>query len=472
MLAAARGSPFSWVKAAVALSLLVFVVVWLARPYVGGDTPFVFDGTNAFLGCVSARDLVACRHSGQLDYWGLTTPIGDWPLLQYIPDLVAVELGANSHHTREILLVVLGVTAIVGSLLLVRVVLRRFGQTAWFWGFLTIFLTSPLIAYVGSTAGEALSAGLLVCVVATALLPAPPPLLALAALAACVTKETSYPFVAALVFLGLVLMKRRTGRAVGGHAAWAAAGIAAAIALASLFNVVRFGNVLNTNYLEPALHTPSFGRVLDYVAALFASPSGGMLVFWPSASVLLGLACILPLVRANLELLPALVIVGTIIGLTVGFAAWWTPFGWAGYGPRFTLPWVLPLVLLALVAYGDPLAALARRALEPTWGFLAVFALLFAFTLPHVGQTWDQQAKARFFEDIRPPCDAPWRVGVEQFHACQHRAMWLSRPLPLYTVTRSASAGGAALSVALGIGLLGSLALLRAELGAGRRPGR
>jgi hypothetical protein len=467
--AALRDTPLWWLKALVAASVVSFVVIWLARPYVGGDTPFVLDGTNAFLGCLSAHDFVACRHSDHLDYWGLTSPIGDWPLLQHIPDIVVVEVGANGHHTREIVLVVLGVAAIVGALVLTRVVLRRFEQTAWFWGFVAVFLTSPLIAYVGSTAGEALSAGLLVCLVGAALLPAPPVLLALAALAACVTKETSYPFVIALVLLGLLLMKRRTGRGIGRHAAWAAAGVGGAIVLASLFNVVRFGSVLNTNYLEPDLHTPSIARVLDYVAALFASPSGGMLVFWPSASVLLAAACLLPLVRSDLELLPALVMIGTIVGLTLGFAAWWTPFGWAGYGPRFTLPWVLPLVLLALAAYGDALAAAARRALAPTWGLLAVFAFLFAFSIPHVGQTWDQQAKAKFFADLRPQCDAPWRIGVGRFHACQHHAMWLSRPMPLYTATPTASAGGAALSIALGVGLLGSLVLLRNDLGAGRR---
>lgn len=447
-----------------AASLLTFVVTWLARPYVWGDTPFVLDGTNAFLGCLSAHDFVACRHSERLDFWGLTSPIGDWPLLQYIPDVAAVELGANAHHTREVVLVVLGVAAIAGALLLARTVLRRFDQGPWFWGFVAVFLTSPLLAYVGSTAGEALSAGLLVCAVAAALLPAPPVLLALAALAACLTKETSYPFVAALVLLGLVLMRRRTGRGIARHAAWAASGVAVAIALASLFNVVRFGSVLNTNYLEPDLHTPDVLRVLDYVAALFASPSGGMLVFWPSASVLLAAACLLPLVRSDLELLPALAIAGITIGLIVALAVWWTPFGWASYGPRLTLPWVLPLVLLALAAYGDPLAALARRVLAPAWGLLAVFAFLFLVSLPHVGQTWDQQAKARFFADIQPPCDAPWRAGVERFHACQHHAMWLSRPLPLYTVGPTASAGGAVLSIALGVGLLGSLVLLRRGL--------
>src|SRR6476659_9809727 len=79
------------------------IVLWLARPYVGGDTPFVLDGTNAFLDCLSNHDFVACRYSGELDpYEGITSPIGDWPLLQHVPDAAAFLLGADGHHAREI----------------------------------------------------------------------------------------------------------------------------------------------------------------------------------------------------------------------------------------------------------------------------------------------------------------------------------------------------------------------------------
>src|SRR5204862_4488288 len=101
-------------------------------------------------------------------------------LLQHIPDLVAFKLGANGHHARELVLVDLGVAGVVGSVALAYLVLRRTGQRVWFWGFLFILLSSPLIAYAGTTAGEALASGLLVCPVGAALLPAPAPLLGLA----------------------------------------------------------------------------------------------------------------------------------------------------------------------------------------------------------------------------------------------------------------------------------------------------
>jgi hypothetical protein len=471
-LGAKQGDRFGWLRLGVLAGFACLVVVWVARPYVGGDTPFVLDGTNAFLNCLSDRDFVACRYTGELDpYEGLTSPIGDWPLLQHVPDAVAFLLGADGHHAREVVLVVLGVAGIVGSVALASLALRAAGQPEWFWGFLYILLSGPLIAYAGTTAGEALAAGLLVCLVTAAVLPAPPVLLALAAMAACFTKETSYPFVLALGALGLLLARHRTGKSIRGHLIGGALGVALAFVLTSLFNVVRFGSILNKNYMEAPLHTPTVGRVLDYFAALFVSPSGMVLV-WPAASVLLLLACLVPLTPRgrHLALLPALVLIGVIGGVTLGFASWWSPFGWSGYGPRLSLPWVLPLVLLAMVAYGELLGRLALRALMPIWGLLAVFAVTFLLALPHVGQMWDQTAKAGFFEQAEPPCGPPWRTGVAVFHRCQHDEIWFSRPMGLYSVRGVTESGGAVLSIVLGATLLGCLVLLRESLASRRRP--
>jgi hypothetical protein len=62
-------------------SFAFLLVVWLAFPWVGGDTPFVLDGSNAFLTCLKQHDYSACGYTGKLNYWGLMSPVGDWPLL-------------------------------------------------------------------------------------------------------------------------------------------------------------------------------------------------------------------------------------------------------------------------------------------------------------------------------------------------------------------------------------------------------
>ncbi len=459
---------------AVAASFAFLVAVWIALPWVAGDTPFVLDGSNAFLTCLSHHDFSACGFTHKLNYWGLESPIGDWPLFQHVPDLISIGLGADSHPVRTRVLELLSVAGVVGAVVVAWVALSRVGQRAWFWGFLFVLLSSPLLWYARTTAGEALATGLLVCLVAATVVPAPPVVVALAALAACWTKETSYPFVAALGLLGLVLARRRTGRSIRLHLLWGAAGMAVGITAASWLNVVRYGSILSPNYFEAELHTPGISRKLEYAVGVLVSPSGGMFVFWPAASVLVLAACLLPLrarARKGLDARPALVLVAVIVGLTIGFASWWTPFGWSAYGPRLALPWALPLVLIAVVAYGDALGNLARRALVPWWRLLLVFAAALTLTLPHVGEMWRPNATGRFFLQQNPPCDAPWRGGVSKWNACQHQQMWFDRPMPLYALHGLRSPGGVVTSVAVALGLFGCLILLREQLPAVRPAG-
>ena len=457
-----------WARAAVAASSASLVALWVSRPWVEGDTPFVLDGTNALIGCLSRRDFVGCRFSGKLDYWGLMSPMGDWPLLQHIPDLIAVELGATAHPDRVRVLTLLSVAGVVGSVILARVVLTRIGHGAWFWGFLFVVLSGPVLAYARTTAGEMLATGLLVALVTATILRAPPAVVGIAALAACLTKETAYPFVAALGVLGLVLARRRTGLPIRRQVVGGAAGIAVAVVLASLFNVVRFGGVLNTNYLQPELRTPGIGRKLEYALALFVAPNGGLLVFWPAAGALLLSVCLLPLLSQSrrLDPRPALVVVAVAVGLIFGFASWWDPFG-SSYGARLTLPWVLPLVLIGLAAYGDRLGELARRLLAPTWRLLLLFAVALAIALPHVGYMWAPDAANRSFAASAPTCDAPWRGGVAAWHACHHKMLWRLHPRPLLVAAAEGlgSARAAATGLAVAVALLGSLFLLREELG-------
>ena len=453
------------IRVAVAASFAFLVATWIARPWVGGDTPFVLDGSNAFLTCLSHHDYNACGYTGKLNYWGLMSPIGDWPLLQHVPDLIAIGLGADAHPTRTRILALLSVAGVVASVLVAWRVLSRRGQRPWFWAFLFIVLSGPILAYARTTAGEMLAMGLLVCFVAASLAQAHPAVIGAAAVGACWTKETSYPFVAALGVLGLVLARRRTGTPIRTHLLAGAAGMAVGITAASWFNVVRFGSVLNKNYLDSQLHTHGLGRQLEYAAAVGVSPSGGVFVFWPAAGMLVLAACLLPFAsRRNSDPRPALVVLAVIAVLSIGFASWWTPFGWSAYGPRLALPWVLPLVLIVLAAYGDELAPLVRRLLASTWRLVLVFVVVLAFALPNIGHMWRPDATGRFFLQPHPPCDAPWRGGVAKWDKCQEEQMWRDRPMPLYALDGVKTAGGIATSIVVGLGLLGCLILLREEL--------
>ena len=285
-------------------------------PWVGGDTPFVLDGSNALLTCLSHHDFNACGYTGKLNHWGLMTPIGYWPLLQHIPDVISIELGATSHPARTRVLTLLSVAGVVGSVALAWLVLSRVRQAAWFWGFVFVVLSSPFIAYARTTVGEALAAGLLVCLVAATVLQAPPWLVAPRSVR-CVRDE------------GNVLPVRRRAWSIGTRAratpdrpadpslksSAASPGTAIAFLLASLLNIVRFGSVQNTNYLDSHFRTPGIGRMLEYAVALLVSPSGGIFVFWLSASVLVSAACVLPFLsrsQRRLDGRPALVLIADL----------------------------------------------------------------------------------------------------------------------------------------------------------------
>jgi hypothetical protein len=454
-------------RVAVAASFAFLVATWIARPFVSGDTPFVLDGTNAFLTCLSNHDYNACGYTGKLNYWGLMSPIGWWPLLQHIPDLITIGLGGDGHPARTRVLASLSVAGVIATVGLGWLALRRVGQSEWFWAVMFVLLSGPILVYGRQTAGEALALGLIMALVAATVIPAPPVLVGLAALGACLTKETSYPFIAALGLLGLLLARRRTGVGIRAHVIWGAAGMAITFVAASLFNIVRFGSILNTNYLDSQLLTPGVGRKLEYSFAEFLSPSGGLLFTWPAAVALVVAACVVSFARSSLRspaVRPALVLILVSAALVFGFASWWTPFGWSGYGPRLQLPWVVPLVLVALVAYGKTLAPLVRRLLSSPLRLLLVFVVALAFTLPHIGYVWKPESLSGYFEQEQPLCEAPWRSGLEEWHDCQSRLLWSARPMGLYTLDGLETLGGAITAVVVAIGLLGSLVLLREEL--------
>jgi hypothetical protein len=448
------------VAVAVALGALgYFVIISFARPFVGGDTPFVLDGTNAFLDCLSHHDYNACGYTGTLNFWGLMSPIGWWPLLQHVPDMISIGLGGDGHAARTKVLAYLSVVGVIVTVALGWLVLRRYGRGTWFWAFLFVALSGPILAFARQTAGEMLAMGLIMGLVAATLLQAPAVVVGIAALLACWTKETSYPFIAALGVLGLVLARRRTGRPIRAQLIAGAVGIAVAIVTASLFNIVRFGSVLNTNYLDSHLRTPGLVRKLELALAVFFSPSGGLLYFWPAAVLLIATACIAGFRR---DPLPALVIAAATVVLAIGFGSWWTPFGWSGYGPRLQLPWVLPLLLIALVAYGEALEEPMHRLLRSPLRALLVFAVVLACAFPHIGYMWKFQSLDGYFLQENPPCNAPWRSP--DWYPCQDRLLWRDRPMPLYTVKAITSTGAAVTAVIIGLGLAGCLVLLRADL--------
>jgi hypothetical protein len=453
--------PLGLTRVAVAFGCAWIVAVWVTHRVVGGDTPWLVDGTDQLVRCLSSGDLVKCGYTGQLTATGQTTTIGPYPLLQYLPDLITRSLGAT-HHSRYAVLALLSTVAVVVAVGVATRVLARLGLRAWAWAFLAVVLSGPVLVYANTTWGEMLAAALLVFLAAAALVQAPPLALAAAAFAACLTKETSYPFVAAIGLVGLVLARRTTGRPIRPQVVAGAAGMALAFACASAFNILRFGALQNTNYLRSEFTTP-LARIPDTALGLYVAPNGGILIFWSSATVLLAALLLPPLVRRRDPAI-ALALALIVAGLTVSLASWYSPFGWVAWGPRLSLPWVLALLLLALAAFGHDLAGPARRLLAPAWRFGLVALAIIVLTLPHVGYLWRQETKDEFFALSRNNHDCDDLPGSRGYYACLDETMWSRRPIANTALGGLGGQGGTLTAIAVAAALIGCLALLRRDL--------
>jgi hypothetical protein len=451
-----------WPRVAVGAGLVGVVLAWLAQPVVGGDTAPLMAGTEILGRCLARGDLFLCAQA---------TPIGPYPLLQYVPDLVADAGAELSEGGRIRVLATLsgaGVAVAVGA---GWTALRSVGCAEWRWLFLVAAVCGPALAYGSTTWGEMLATGLVTLVVAAALVPAAPIVVGLAAFGAGLTKETGYPFVIALGLLALVLAHRRTGRSIRLHVVGLAGGVALALALNSAFNLLRFGTPRNAYYLDPALRTATVGRFLELVAGLVVSPNGGILFFWPTACLLVGVVLSVPLAlawrgattwRAAWPSLVLLAIVGAIVA---GLAAWWSPFGWWAWGPRLSLPWVLPIVLLSLGAFGTQATAIVARSLRSPAGLALAVTACVSFAAPHAGLLWAPGTVGDFFFfDQTAVCPGGGPPPTPAYYACLHEEMWLRHPIWLDSLSGLATGAGAATVVAVTLVVVGCLVQLRREL--------
>ena len=157
------------------------------------------------------------------------SPMGNWPLLQHIPDLALVGLGVDAHNDRELAFVLLGVAGALGSVRLAWLILSRTGQAPGSGASCSSFRAARSSSTPNDIRRDSCnrtprrSRG---CDGASG----SRPIVGLAALAASLTKETAYPFVALLGLLGLVLARQRTGQPIRTHVVWGGAGLAVGIA--------------------------------------------------------------------------------------------------------------------------------------------------------------------------------------------------------------------------------------------------
>ncbi len=407
------------------------LLVWLSgvpKGHVASDSIHLVQGARQAAACIDAGTWSACGHLPGTDQ----TLVGPYPLLQYIPAFAAVKAGLSNAQVLGVLSR-LSALAFVGCLTLSWFALRRRPALA---AVAVIALVASAATYQATSPfGEMLAAFVALGAVVAAL-ERRPVLVLLAFFAASLGKETMPLF---LLPLGLVaarddadgwLPPRRLLAPMLG-------GLAAGTLLSAAFNVFRFGTVRNLLYLSPDYRVPGLGWKLDYLAGQWVAPTSGLAWYWPVGTAVIvmvaavGLRRLLRHRRNWRSWAPPLVTVGTFFALTLGLAAWYSPFGWVAYGHRLVVPLLPATIVLGLRS--------AQNEVVELLGAIRRQPLVFASLLAIVGlAAWSQVAAPWRYREVlalqtRPDTVCtPNRVRTVQSNLrCTSHTMWRLDPLPL-----------------------------------------
>ena len=151
---------------------------------------------------------------------------------------------------------------------------------------------------------------------------------------------------ALIVGLGLAVAGIQAWRGKRSYStAWSLlAALIAGVAFSMTYNFIKYGSVLPVDYLEEHAGTsPAPAKILEFFAATYFSPNGGVIVFWTGAVV--GLLCLLRAFNLAVSRIGATVSVVVVLIYSAFLAAWWAPFGWDTWGDRLMIPVMLALVI-------------------------------------------------------------------------------------------------------------------------------
>jgi hypothetical protein len=445
-----------WLLALPALLL----VLWLAGFELStggawtGDTTGVIDGVGIADRCLQAgvvdkcglvESSSVCVQTGVCGPQHNATQVGPFPLLQYLPTWGFKHLGMTPHGALRGLIVISGLAALVLLIVMTGVAARldaRLGALA-----ALCLLASPLLWYSHAGFGESLYAAILGLLALGVLRGWHLALLGLLAFGAGIGKETSFPFVIAIVAIAWLTARRRPARS---EIAALIAGLVVALGATVVFNLFRFGSPFNLFYGAAVLHTP-FGDRPERFAALLVAPNGGILWFWPAAAIVLVASLAIAVRRSGwsrrLLLEPAVLVMLLLAAVVAGLASWYSSFGAIAWGPRLLVPWVPPMLAILIFGYGlDFVGAFSRRHVLASACWIAVAVL----ALAHLGVLFDSSRRVHSYalgggvKEIAYSASAPDRtcpsviliqVDRSGYYRCARHQAWARSPILTKAIT-------------------------------------
>lgn len=396
------------------ISTLSFVAIFLIlMGYVfhtlalEGDTAALLRETRASLECI------------QNDQWSGCTGGGQFPLLQKIPSVLLMSLGATDGLMIRFL-AGLSLFSFFGILFLSWKYLCKSSRAValFYW---TVLIVGPLVWYARSSFSEMLGAFLIFIFFLSALHGKGPKTQFVLFLVASLAKEVGFPFLLGLGVLGNYLYFKKNHRPISCKPllplTLAALG---AFALGLAHNYFRYGTWMNESYVQSLHFVPDLRTHASFFAGLLLSGNGGFILFWPLAFGVIALGLFSAKGIARVTTLVCTVLMG---GLLFGFSKWAYPFGWVCWGPRFFMPWT-PVMVFAVLASDPPFFEQVLRQVGRRLRFFGAALLLFV-SFPHALAVFSFSfVYSLFFPDQTCPRPVIIEQDAPYYFSCIEHYIW------------------------------------------------
>ncbi len=412
---------------AVIVFLAAFAIRYAATPLAVGDTGALVAGARAFGTCWSDGSLGWCPQAS------IFAP------LQYLPTLTLINFHLNDPQVLQGL-VMINLAAFVGTVALAWYlfadVSRSLASLA-----VVFVLSGPLLWYAGTSFAESLATFLMVALAVALVRRAHWAVILLLTFAACITKDVAAPFVVVLVVVGLLAGPGRPSlRDARGRMIAAAAGLAAGVGFVAASNLARWTTLTNQGYANPEYRVPGLGLRAELSVALWWSPAGGVVPFWPLAAVLVVVVALVAVVHLRTpgsmaRAWPHLALVGSLIVLTVGLGGWYAPFGWIAWGPRLMLPVLTATLLLGISVCRDDIQRWFGRPRARRVVVAGIGAVVITCAVPHVAASLDSSAYLGSRDEPKNVCvdgQSIVTVDADSYFRCLEWVVWKSEPAGLH----------------------------------------
>lgn len=254
-----------------------------------------------------------------------------------------------------------------------------------------------------------------------------------------VTKEVAPPFLFLIGILSFWPGIVKTPKQYKKEWISLTAGMSFSVFFNSLFNLWRFGSILNLANLDPSLRVPNFQQHLVSFTGILFSPNGGIFFFCFLFSLLI-VYLFWNWIRRFISLSPTTRVFtfdffmdfgfqigfcAVFFGLISGFSKWYAPFGWVAWGPRLMVPWIPSLMVLVMDRFANDVETGLRKWILRPRALLCILLVAGVLSLPQYLIAFTDGAFSRMFA---PTLECPPTITIQSdpasYYRCINHLIW------------------------------------------------